>query len=76
MIHGTHLRRNGPPSLPRAPPRHSDRLSRVRSRAPLLMPIALLDAPRSWRHASVAQLRAKTRDAWGSIFSMDPMRSE
>ena len=76
MMHGTHLRRNDPPSLPRAPPTPHHRLSRVQSRAPLSTLMAVLDAPKPWHHPSLAQLRAKTRDAWGSIFSIGPMRSD
>ena len=74
MMHGLHLRRNDPPSLPRAPPRHTHRLSRVQSRAPLSSADGSVGRPRRpWRHPSLAQLRAKTRDAWGSIFSIGPM---
>jgi len=68
-------RRNGSLSLPRAPARHGDRLSPAQSGAPLLVATALPIAPRPPRQASMAQPRAKIRAAWGSIFSIDTMRS-
>ena len=76
MIHDTHLRRNGSLSLPCAPARHGHRLSPAQSSAPLSVVIALPLAPRPWHQASVAQLRAKIHADWGSIFSMDIVRSE
>ena len=76
MIHGTHLRRNGSLLLPCASARHGHRLSPAQSSAPLLVVIALPLAPRPPRQASVAQPRAKIHADWGSIFSMDIVRSE